>query len=304
MQNKLRIKSCEISLTDHCNLKCGGCNHASPHLGKRVTPVQTIERDLRALSPVLSTAEIRIAGGEPLLHPQLIEILQMIRELGIADKITLITNGLLLHKMSPEVWKHIDQLWISVYPGVNHKWEYSDILSTARQHGVKVWKKVVKNFQLTMLNDQIEDPDLVRTVYQECSLVREWSCHVIYEGRYYKCTPSALMEGRLEMRGVAFHNKSQDGISLHDNPNLGEALAEYLGTNEPLKACSYCLGSIGKTIPSHQLTKDQLAQELTENHRNPRQLISLSAKIRGRISRFADTLGIFDPVRWKVHFRR
>ena len=74
-----------------CNLSCTYCNEFDDHSA----PVATLEMLRRIdLLARLGTTIITISGGEPLLHPDLDEIIGRIRHNGIIA--TLITNGYLL----------------------------------------------------------------------------------------------------------------------------------------------------------------------------------------------------------------
>ena len=115
---KLRRFSVEYNLTEHCNLSCYLCDHASPLLPKKFAVVEEFVRDLEALSQVFHSTQLRIVGGEPTLHPELLRFLSEARRIGIADNIVLLTNGVQLHRMPVELWGLINDLWISVYPGV------------------------------------------------------------------------------------------------------------------------------------------------------------------------------------------
>ena len=77
--------------TRRCNLSCAYCNEYD----KVSNPVPTAEMLRRVdLLAALGTGIITFSGGEPLLHPDLDEILRAIRRHGIIA--TLITNGYLL----------------------------------------------------------------------------------------------------------------------------------------------------------------------------------------------------------------
>lgn len=74
-----------------CNLSCAYCNEYD----KVSSPVPTVEMLRRVdLLAALGTGIITFSGGEPLLHPELDEIIRRIRAHGIIA--TLITNGYLL----------------------------------------------------------------------------------------------------------------------------------------------------------------------------------------------------------------
>src|ERR687888_200613 len=74
-----------------CNLACAYCNEYDDHS----TPVPTADvlRRIDRLA-ALGTGIVTLSGGEPLLHPDLDQIVRRIREHGAIA--TLITNGYLL----------------------------------------------------------------------------------------------------------------------------------------------------------------------------------------------------------------
>src|SRR6266404_9968915 len=76
-----------------CNLDCGYCNEYDD-VSKPV-PLEEMKRRLDALA-AMSTSVITISGGEPLMHPDLDEIIRHIRKRGMIAG--LITNGFFLNK--------------------------------------------------------------------------------------------------------------------------------------------------------------------------------------------------------------
>ena len=77
--------------TRRCNLACGYCNEYDDHS----KPVPTMEMLRRVdLLAALGTTIITISGGEPLLHPELDDIIRRVRKHGVIAG--LITNGYLL----------------------------------------------------------------------------------------------------------------------------------------------------------------------------------------------------------------
>jgi MoaA/NifB/PqqE/SkfB family radical SAM enzyme len=269
----LQTEAIEFNLADHCNLKCSGCDHGSPHLPEKFLQLSTFQKDLQVLSTALHVEEVKLVGGEPLLHEHILDFLEVANASAICDRVTIATNGLLLHKMSRRFWELIDRIWVSVYPGIKYKVELTEFERMAKEHDVEIWIKPSSTFRMTVLNTRNEDSELVREIYERCRLAHLVSCHTVYEGRYYKCSPAPVMEQRLVQRGVELRNKESDGVAIHDNPNLRDDLSRYLRDSTPLAACSYCLGTVGKALATTQLTKIRLAAELREEHANPRELI-------------------------------
>src|ERR1051325_6328635 len=77
--------------TRRCNLDCGYCNEYDD-VSKPV-PLEEMKRRLDLLAD-MGTSIITISGGEPLLHPELEEVIRHIRERGMIAG--MITNGFLL----------------------------------------------------------------------------------------------------------------------------------------------------------------------------------------------------------------
>jgi hypothetical protein len=89
----------EIDITYRCNLKCNNCNRSCTQApSKTDMPIETIESFLnQSLRRGIKWHRIRILGGEPTLHPQLISILRMIlaykSKHNPGVRIVLCTNG-------------------------------------------------------------------------------------------------------------------------------------------------------------------------------------------------------------------
>src|SRR6478609_175469 len=74
-----------------CNLSCTYCNEYDDY--SKPVPLETVKHRLDLLGG-LKTAIITLSGGEPMLHPELDEIIAHIRQVG--SMAGLITNGYLL----------------------------------------------------------------------------------------------------------------------------------------------------------------------------------------------------------------
>jgi len=83
-----------LEVTKACNLQCEGCyreNHPKAH-----KPLDEIKRDLAVFRKYRKTDGVSIAGGDPLLHPEIVEIVRLVAREGL--KPILNTNGLALTK--------------------------------------------------------------------------------------------------------------------------------------------------------------------------------------------------------------
>jgi len=271
-RNKIWRPAIEFNLTEHCNLSCTHCDHASPVMPSKLADLESFTRDIETLSTVLEAKELKLVGGEPLLHPQLLEFLEVARDVHIAERLIVVTNGVLLHKVPYEFWELIDGMWISIYPGIKYRFDWDWIQQKSNEHQIFVWRKETPEFAQRSLIEPMNNENLVQMVFENCDLAHFESCHTIHDGGYYICAPSVWTEQRLALRGITFENRDADSVLIHNNPNLYDDLDSLIRTQKPLEACRYCLGSWARRTPNKQLTRKG-AKEFLE--RQPEELADL-----------------------------
>lgn len=98
-------KDLRVSLTDKCNLRCTYC---MPEEGvdwiskaKHLT-INELERVIAILCEE-GIEEIRLTGGEPLLHPDVVEIVKMIASLPTKPEISMTTNATRLGSLADDL---------------------------------------------------------------------------------------------------------------------------------------------------------------------------------------------------------
>jgi organic radical activating enzyme len=251
----------EYNIVEHCNLRCQNCDHASPFFTSTVIDRDTIARDLRALAAVMHCGEIKVVGGEPLLHPDLPAVLAACRASGIAERLTLATNGTLLHVMREECWALIDRLWLSIYPGIKMRLRAEEIEELAARHNVRIDRIEMPAFRHTLLKNRNHNRQLTEQIYRKCALRSLNWCHTVRSGRYYKCSPAAFLF--TSVRHIEGIGVPLDSVPLHDNQNLEEDLRHYIDNPRPLDACSFCLGSSGIRFAHRQMTKREITAHAT-----------------------------------------
>lgn len=106
-----RFKRIYIEITSSCNLKCSFCQETlRPPVFISVPQFKHI---LDEVKPLTNFIYLHVKG-EPLLHPQLEEILKLCLEAGITVNIT--TNGTLLYRQLPTLIKYpVHQINISLH---------------------------------------------------------------------------------------------------------------------------------------------------------------------------------------------
>jgi len=97
-----RHRDLRISLTDKCNLRCTYCmpEEGMEWLAKsQQLSVDELVRVAR-VAVARGVTEIRLTGGEPLLHRNVVEITARLAALDGAPEVSMTTNGLLLNKLA------------------------------------------------------------------------------------------------------------------------------------------------------------------------------------------------------------
>lgn len=101
-----RLLRFDVQLADHCNLNCRGCGNFSPIAPKCFLGKDAFEKDCARLAELSEgkLEDICLFGGEPLLHPEITEIIKIARKHFPKTDISILTNGILLLKMNNDFW--------------------------------------------------------------------------------------------------------------------------------------------------------------------------------------------------------
>lgn len=250
---------CELNVVDHCNLACSDCNHASPVSGKHRASPDQVYRDFSAMATVFKPSLVKFIGGEPLLHPNLIELIAAVKRSRICGHMLVVTNGVLLPRMGERFWQAVDSIEISVYPGIPFEADTRELCrKMAAAHGVRVETHRFDRFRRTFSIPGFQDEKLMQRCYRACKIAHHWGCHSVHEGRFYKCPQSIYIP---RMLGWAADRRTVDGLEIKDSPTFLHDLYSFLTSPEPLQSCRHCLDSHGIMRPLTQVPrKEWLAQ--------------------------------------------
>lgn len=109
-------------IVDHCNLNCQMCNKYAPLTTPNFFAPDIIARDAHFLSKLTDgkLGKIFITGGEPLLHPELKEIVARIHNYFPLTPIQIMTNGILLAYRKEDFFGFLKNnntsIWMTQYP--------------------------------------------------------------------------------------------------------------------------------------------------------------------------------------------
>jgi organic radical activating enzyme len=109
-----QLDSLDIMIAYSCNLACQGCISISDLPRDGIEPYENIVEQINRWKSVISPKMIVIFGGEPCLHPKLIEICKHVRAAWPDAVIRLITNGYLLDNFDADHWFDLGKIEIQV----------------------------------------------------------------------------------------------------------------------------------------------------------------------------------------------
>ncbi|RMB62117.1 GTP 3',8-cyclase MoaA [Tessaracoccus antarcticus] len=94
-----------ISLTDHCNLRCTYCmpSEGVPWLPRNtlLSPVELMR--IVEVAVAEGITEVRLTGGEPLLRPDVVDVVAAIHSIENAPEISITTNGIALPRLAQKL---------------------------------------------------------------------------------------------------------------------------------------------------------------------------------------------------------
>lgn len=222
----------EVHVCDKCNLNCRGCTHyCNVKAEDRFVDINDFEKDIKEVSKKLNFQEIKILGGEPLLHPNLIEFFRIAREVYPSNKIILTTNLILLDTMKEDFWEGMKKynivFQLTKYPPMNEKFvHYLDLIASKNIPIDNI--HVANEFWLFKNPNGNSNP---QEVYKQCC---EAYCRQLRDGRLYICPDACYMD---------YYNKYFDknipvdkGIDVYNHTS--EEIYNYLTT--PKETCKFC----------------------------------------------------------------
>ncbi len=235
----VRVYCLEIHLTSHCNITCKGCSQSSPLMDKRLQDIGQLEINLDRLASAVSCSKLQILGGEPLLHPKLLDAMRLCSASSLSQRVVVKTNGLLLHRMPPEFWTNASKVIVSVYPSTKTTLEKRRVAleSEAMRFGTEIEFRNWTHFNYISKPGRTASDRITSFVFEKCRF-KDFTVSVSGD-RLYRCSISvnAVHTSRADER--------QDSIQISDSVDFQHEVRGFLFRDEPISSCRHCLGSCG-----------------------------------------------------------
>lgn len=221
----------ETHIVDHCNLKCKGCSHFSGLAQPSFKSIEEFEKEVKRLSE-FGVGIFRILGGEPLLHPQVIDFCLLARKYFPNSNVVLVTNGILIGQLTNEQIEILNDnrifLDISCY---GLKLNEEKINKFKLKYYSSNTSKMMYNISLDLEGQQ--DPYIS---FVNCDLV-QGGWYFLKENRIYQCCIMANINFFNQYFGKDVPCKIDD-ISIDIFEHTEQEIMEFL--THPHQICRYC----------------------------------------------------------------
>jgi hypothetical protein len=230
-----------VDIVSHCNLNCKFCSHFSPLVKEKYISMETFTKDLERMSELTGkvAGDIRLMGGEPLLHPQLLDFVVITRKLFPNSEVLIVTNGILLPRQDDTFWKTLRDnnviIYCSRYP-INI--DFSSINSKAAEFGVRIDYVGLQFGLKTMYYSPLDlsGKQDAKVSYIKCGGGNS-DCSKLADGKLFTCAIPATARFFNEYFGKNIEITDRDYIDIYKAKNIDEIL-DFLC--RPIPFCRYC----------------------------------------------------------------
>ena len=261
---KQTINRLDIMVAYGCNVSCQGCISVSDINRDGIAPLADIRSWIEHWKILIEPKVITVFGGEPCLHPDLVEICANIRGAWPNSIIRLITNGYLLDNFPSDAWFDFEpfEIQVSIHRA-DHKSHINqrikNILSNRTNwkvttHGGDDHKQLAwtsNNFRLykSIFKDFVQPYRLIGNTMQGYNsdparahaICGSPNTPILYKGALYKCPPVAnLMD--LTQQDFYGYRPVTDAHGL-------EEFVQQIGC--PESVCAWCPAQSQATIIDH-----------------------------------------------------
>ena len=254
----MQLPFLETMITQVCNLSCQGCTNYSDLKHSGYVSWAHGQADLRSWLDRIEIKEFGIIGGEPLINPEWREWIFGVRDLLPNAQLRFTTNGLLLDRAKDllEICENVGNIVLKITVHVDdvHLGKQISELQNSRQwnpvseHGISRWigtngvrlqinrpATFLKTYKNSYENMEPWESDPIKAFDICC----QKTCPLLYQGKIYKCSTSALLGNTLEKFGNPNLEKWKPyiplGISVDDPDSVIEDFLQNFG--KPHRIC-------------------------------------------------------------------
>lgn len=235
----ITLPHCDLSAAANCQKRCVNCSHISPLLKPWYLTPEGLAKDLAAVKPFVHFGVLQMVGGEPTLNRRIVELIAVAKASGVGDKVSVITNGELLPRMTDDFWRAIDYLQLSIYPTLE-----TSVVAMARAK-CEEFSKPFYSTTFIEFHQQFRETPNDGAHFATCHWRND--CWQIHNGHFAFC-PQSLFMPKTFMGLEEF----VDALPLEGLTQ--EKFDAFLNRKQPLNACRMCRANEMKSLPWEEAT--------------------------------------------------
>jgi len=225
----------ESNVTLACQNRCVSCNHFVAAQRPWMADPAVIARDLEMAAKVMHFRVYNMVGGEPSLHPQVVEIARLIRASGICDRVEMTSNGQSCERWDDNLYAALDDLIVTPYKLTDA--QRSLIIDKCAEYGVALqWHPVI----FTYAGYKQADRARGEALYRHCWYKR--NRNVIDAGYFYRCCIGRFIPELLQGREQTYGALPLEGLTE-------QRLRAYLDEPTAPEMCDVCGSNCAPALP-------------------------------------------------------
>ena len=240
--NNLWVDRVEIPICYHCNLNCARCDHYAPLAPKYEMPISVFKKDLERFSKITNQhlKELVLFGGEPLLHNNIEELVQIADNCFPNSEKYVLTNGLLLNDMKESFWQTLGKFNMGIrysnyYLYEKYPKDFNKAYENAQKYNVKLseWGKCG---EFNKVNISSTPKYELLDSYEKCG--DKVHCSTLDNGLLYPCAMCSSVKffnNYFKENQIPVHEK--DSLNIYKISSIEEILDFY---SKPKPICAYC----------------------------------------------------------------
>lgn len=238
---KLWIRSIDFMITERCSLKCKDCSNLMQYYRHPVNyDLEAVKPNFnKLLNKVDRVGELRIIGGEPLMHPEFYKVVQWYADCEKIGRIGIWSNGTIFPYKEIVEQLNVKKLWM----------RFSDYgeLSYHLSDWIKFCEEKCINYEVNKMDEWHDLGELKKRNYSEETLRNVFQCcecnnlPTFLNSKLYICPYSANADN---LHGMQREDAKLDSIDFSkENVDITTAeLKNFLENRKYLMACDYCSG--------------------------------------------------------------
>ena len=239
----------EFLICSHCNLRCRACLRFSCISKPKFYDHDKLINDIKELKSRLDINRVTLSGGEPLLYPNIAELLYEIRSF-FDGVINIFTNGKAFAKLGEKFFKALKDNNVYIiytrYPGI----DYDEIHKICNEYNVGVNNVYdFTDLAVPLVKEFCSSPlSVIETKTKEYKYINicNDTCPCVWDSKVWLCGRCALSENLNEKYNTKFKPTPLDYLEITKIKNR----TQYFNfIKKPIFFCKYCFNTHSKMIP-------------------------------------------------------